>query len=86
MGAYSLGIVLNFVFLFTSADLIRALKVYGSGCMVHDKYWHVSGDRLGGFGVKHVSQKMFMNGCLLSRDSVGLFFHICRIDKSFDCV
>ena len=53
---------------FTCADLMRALKVYRCACMVHDRYWHVSWDRLGGFGVKKISQKMFGNGCLLPRD------------------
>ncbi len=45
MGAYSLGIVLDFFFFFTHADMMRASKVYTSACMVHDRYWHVSGVR-----------------------------------------
>ena len=59
---------------FASADLMRASKVWTSACILHDRYWHVSGDRLGGFGVKNFSQKMFGNGCLFPRDSVGLCF------------
>ena len=45
MGAYSLGIVWDWFF-FASAHLIRASKVYISICMVHDRYWYVSVDRL----------------------------------------
>ena len=35
------------LFFFASADLTIALKLWTSACMVHDRYWHVSGDRLG---------------------------------------
>ena len=89
MGAYSLGIVLDFFFFFSHefTDLMRALKVLRSACMVYDRYWHVSGDKLGWFRVKNFSRKMFRNGCLLPRDSVGLcFVHIHRFDESFKSV
>ncbi len=33
-------------FFFASAYLMRALKVYTSVCILHDRYWHVFGDRL----------------------------------------
>ena len=46
IGAYSLGVVWDFVVFFASADLVRALKVYTSACILYDRYWHVSGDRL----------------------------------------
>ncbi len=67
--------------------LPRVMEVYRSGCMVHDSYWHVSGDRLGGFGVKNFSWKMFMNGCLLLRDSVGLcvFLHVQNWQELWRC-
>ena len=42
---------------------MHALFMIGTG---------MSRDRLGGFGMKNVSQKMFVNGCLLPRDSAGL--------------
>ncbi len=71
MGVYSLGIVWDFVF-FASADLMRASKVYTSACILHDRYWHVSGDRLHWFGVKIFSWQMFGYGCLLPRDSVHI--------------
>ncbi len=38
---------------------MRASKVYTSACILHDRYWHVSGDRLGWFG-----GKFFHNRCL----------------------
>ena len=68
IGAYSLGIVLDFVSFFTSVHLTRASKVYTSACILHERYWYVSGDRLHSFGVKKDSQKMFGYGCLLPRD------------------
>ena len=37
MGAYSLGIVLDFVFFFASAHLTRALKVWTSACILLDR-------------------------------------------------
>ena len=47
MGAYSLGVVLDFVFFFASAHLMGVLKVYTSACILHDRYWYVFGDRWG---------------------------------------
>ena len=61
-------IVLDLCSFFAYTELMRALKVYGSACIVHDKYCYVSGHRLGGFGLKNILQKMFMNGCVLPRD------------------
>ena len=55
-------------FFFHPADMMRALKMYKSACMVHDRYWYVSGDRLHWFGVKNFSWQTFGNGCLLPRD------------------
>ena len=53
---------------------MRALKVWTGVCMVCDKYWYVSRFRLGIFRVENFSWKMFGYGCLLPRDSVGLYF------------
>ena len=42
IGTYSLGTL----FFFTSADLMKTLKVWTSACILHNTYCHVSGDRL----------------------------------------
>ena len=62
---------------------MKALKVYRSACIVHDRFWHVSWDRLRGFGVNIFLQKMFVNGCLLPWDVVGLCFRCKYFAKSY---